>query len=49
MVSGSMRESMHVTIATPARAMPSKPASANESAKVRLAASRSSKSAMRQG
>ena len=42
--SGSMRESMHVTTATPAWATPSNPLSANDSANARFAASRSSKS-----
>merc|ERR1739841_235650 len=40
-----MRESMQVTIATPAFATPSKPAYSKESAKVRLASRRSSKPA----
>ena len=42
--SGSMRESMQVTIATPAWAIPSKPPSSKCSAKSLLAVSRSSKS-----
>src|SRR5688572_14955088 len=44
MPSGSMRESMHVTTATPAWATPSNPLSANEAANDRFAASRSSNS-----
>ncbi len=47
MPSGSMRESMQVTIATPAWATPSKPARSKCSANSRLAASRSSKSRSR--
>ena len=43
--SGSIRESMQVTIATPAWATPSKPPRSKSSANSRLAASRSSKSA----
>ena len=44
MASGASRESMHVTIAIPAWAMPSKPAMSKSSAYSRLAAMRSSKS-----
>ena len=42
MFSGSSRESMQVTMATPAWAMPSKPLRSNVAANSRLAASRSS-------
>src|SRR5690606_27176763 len=42
--SGSIRESMHVTIATPAWAMPSKPCMVNRAAYASFAASRSLKS-----
>src|SRR4051794_11984131 len=41
--SGSMRESMHVTMATPARATPSKPPYLKSAANSRFAARRSSK------
>ena len=46
MASGSMRESMQVTMATPAWAMPSKPPRSKVSAYAALAASRSSKSSV---